>query len=139
MQLDDVGQPVGQAAQLNVAEAVCGGDLRLRHIAAVGVVDPLGHGHQALAGSAVDLLDILNELVHVKIGLGQIDQIRAAAGKARQGGGTGQPAGMPAHNFQNNHRAGLVNVELLPHFGTGGGDVPGGGAKARAVDHRPGF
>ena len=60
--LQDLGQNGGQTAQLGVAEAVGGGGLGLGHEVAVGVVDALGHGHNAVALLLIDALDILNEI-----------------------------------------------------------------------------
>ena len=131
--LHGLSQVSGQAAQLGVAEAVGGGGLGLGHEGAVGVVDALGHGHHALAGLIIDGLHVGEELVHVEVGLGQIHQVGAAAGEGGQGGGTGQPAGVAAHDLDNGDHAGVVYVGVLPDLGAGGGDILGGRGEAGAV------
>ena len=131
--LDEVGQLHGQAAQLGVTEAVGGGGLRLGDEAAVGVVDALGHGHQALAGLVVDIGDVLDELVHVEVHLGQVDQIGAAAGEVGQSGGAGQPAGVTAHDLDDGHHAGVIDPGVLINLHAGGGDILGRGGEAGAV------
>ena len=131
--LHGLGQHGGQTAQLGVSEAVSSGGLSLGDEGAVGVVDALGHGYHALAGLIVDGLHIGEEPVHVKIGLGQIDQVGTAAGEGGQGGGAGQPAGVAAHNLDDGDHAGVIHVGVLPHLGAGGGDILGRGGKAGAV------
>ena len=81
------GQMGGQTAQLGMAEAVGGRGLGLGDEGAVGVVDALGHGHQAVPVLVVDGLDVGQEALHVEVGLRQIDQVGAAAGEGGQGGG----------------------------------------------------
>ena len=133
VQLDDVGQTGGQAAQLDMPEPVGGGDLRLGHITAVGIVDPLGRGHHTLARLPVDFLDVMNEPIHIKVDLRQIEQVGAAAGEPGQGGGAGQPTGVAPHDLDDGNRAGIIYVGIMPHLSAGGGDVFGGGAVAGAV------
>lgn len=83
----------GQTAQLGVAETIGGRGLGLGDKGAVGVVDALGHGHQAVSALVVDGLDVSEEALHVEVGLGQIDQVGAAAG---EGGRAAEPASQPA-------------------------------------------
>ena len=131
--LDHVGQHGGQTAQLGVPKAVGGGGLGLGDEGAVGVVDALGHGHQAVAGGVVNPLHIRQELVHIKVHFGQIDQVRAGPGPAGQPGSAGQPAGVAAHDLHDDDRAGVVHSGVLIQLHAGGGDVLGGAGIAGAV------
>ena len=131
--LDKVSQLYRQAAQLGMAEAVGGGGLRLGDEAAVGVVDALGDGHHALTGLVVDGGDISDELVQVKIHLGEVDEVGTAASPGGQGGGAGQPAGVTAHDLDDGHHAGVIDVGVVPDLHAGGGDILGGAGEAGAV------
>ena len=131
--LHPVGQQGGQATQLGMAEAVGGGGFGLRDKGAVGVVDALGDGHQAVAGLLVDLLHIGQELVHVKVHLWQVHQVRPGASPGGQASGPGQPAGMAAHDLHDDHGAGVIDPGVLVQLHAGGGDVLGGAAVAGAV------
>ena len=90
--LADIGQVRGKAAQLGMAEAVGRGGLRLGDEAAVGVVDALGDSDDAVAVLLVALGDVGDEFVHVKVDLGQIDEIDAGLLRVGKGRGGGQPA-----------------------------------------------
>ena len=131
--LDDLGKHGGKSAQLGMAEAIGGGGLGLGDKGAVGVVDALRHRDHALAGLVIDCLHIGDELLHVEIHLGQVDQIGAESGPGGQSGGTGQPAGMPAHDLDDGHHASVIDVGVMPDLHTGGGDILGGAGKAGAV------
>ena len=131
--LDHLGQHGSQATQLGVAEAVGSGHLGLRHKAAVLIVDTLGHSHDAVALFSVYTLDILNELGHAEVHLGQIDQIGACAVFTGQGSGSGQPAGMAAHDLHHHDHTGVVHMGIQVYFHHGGGDILGGRAEAGAV------
>ena len=61
------------------------------------------------------------------------DQIGAESGPGGQSGGTGQPAGMPAHDLDDGHHASVIDVGVMPDLHTGGGDILGGAGKAGAV------
>ena len=70
--LDHVGQAGSQAAQLGMAEAVGAGGLGLADEGAVGIVDALGDGNQAVLLLIVYPLHVGQELVHVEVHLGQV-------------------------------------------------------------------
>ena len=131
--LDHLGQHGSQAAQLGMAEAVGGRGLGLGHEGAIGIVDALGHGDHALAGLVVDGLHVGDEAVHVKVDLGQVDEVGAVAGPGGQGGGAGQPASVAAHDLHDGDHAGVIDVGIAMHFHAGGGDELGRGGKAGAV------
>ena len=116
-----------------MAEAVGSGHLGLGHKAAVLIVDTLGHSHDAVALFGVYTLDILNELGHAEVHLGQIDQIGACAVFTGQGSGSGQPAGMAAHDLHHHDHTGVVHMGVQVYFHHGGGDILGGRAEAGAV------
>ena len=116
-----------------MAEAVGGRGLRLGDEAAVGVVDALGDGHHALAGLVVDGGDVSDELVQVKIHLREVDEVGTAAGPGGQGSGAGQPAGVTAHDLDDGHHAGVIDVGVVPDLHAGGGDILGGAGEAGAV------
>ena len=96
-------------------------------------MDALRHSHDAVALAIVDLSDILQELLHVKIHFGQVDQVWSAAHHSGQSGGGGQPAGMAAHDLHDDHGAGVIDPGVLVQLHAGGGDVLGGAAVAGAV------
>ena len=77
MLLHNIGQQGSQAAELGVAEAVRRRGLGLRDEASVRIVNALGNRDKNLAVLLIDGVNIRKELVHVKIALRQIDQIRA--------------------------------------------------------------
>ena len=125
----------GQAAQLRVAEVVLGHVLVgvFGDVHTVLIADALAHHGDALAVLGVDLLHGGQELVHIEGQLGQVDQIRAIALVGGQRGGSGQPARVAAHGFDDGDHAGVVHARVAIHFHAGGGDVLGGGAEGRAV------
>jgi len=131
--LHDVGERRGEAAQLGVAEAVGRGGLGLGDEAAVGVVDALGHGDDAVVLLLVAGGDVGDELVQIKVDLGQVDEIDAVLFFVRERGGGGQPAGVAAHALDDRDHAGVVDLGVARDFHDGGGDVLGGGGVARAV------
>ena len=131
--LDHVGQAGSQAAQLGMAEAVGAGGLRLGDEAAVGIVDALGHGDDAVLLAGVALGHVLQEGIHVEVHLGQVDEVGAVAAEAGQSGGCGEPAGMAAHALDDGDHAGVIHVAVAADFHEGGGDILGGGGEAGAV------
>ena len=135
--LQDVGQHGGGAAQLGVTEAVGGRGLGLGHEGAVGVVDALGHGDEAVVALGIDALDVGDELVHVEVGLGHVDQVGAAAVFAGQGGGGGEPAGVTAHDLHHGDHAGVIHPGVLVDLHDGGGDILGSAGVAGAVVGAP--
>ena len=128
-----VGQASGQTAQLGMAEAVGAGSLGLGHEGAVGIVNAFGDGNQAVLLFGVDALHIGNELVHVKVDLGDVDQVGAVALGVSQSGCGGQPAGVTAHALDDGDHAGVVDLAVAGDFHEGGSDVLGGGGEAGAV------
>ena len=133
LQLYRVSQHGGQAAQLRMSKTVGSRGLGLGNKRAVGTMDALGHSHHALAGLVIHPVHIVQEVGQIKIGLGQIDQIGAIPRPGGQGGGTGQPAGVPAHDLDDGHHAGIIHVGVPVDLHTGGSDKLGGGTKAGAV------
>ena len=131
--LDHTGQQSRQTAQLSVSEAVGGGGLGLRDEGAVGVVDALRHGHDAVAVFLVNGVHIGQELVHVEVHLGQVDQVGRAARYTGQSGGASQPAGVTAHDLNDGHHTGVIHPGVLVYLSAGGGDILGGGGEAGAM------
>ena len=131
--LHHIRQTGSQAAQLGMAEAVGAAGLRLGNEGAVGIVDALGNGNQAVLLLAVDPLHIGNKRIHIEVHLGQVDQIRAVALDARQSGSGGQPAGVTAHALHDGDHAGVVHLAVTADLHEGGGDILGCGSKAGAV------
>ena len=128
-----LSQLVGQATQLGVAETVVAIGLGFGDELAVFVVDTFGHYHQALAGSVVALLYIVEEAFHVEVNLGQVDKVGAGAGVVGQSCSGGKPTSVAAHHFDDGHHTGVVARSIVLHFHAGGSDVLGSGSKAGAV------
>ena len=131
--LQHLCQNGGQTAQLGVTEAVVGGNLRLGHEVAVGIVDALGHSHDAAALLGVDALHIVDEVLHVEVDLRQIDQVGACAVQSGQRRSGGQPTGVTAHDLHDHDHAGIIHVSVLIDLHHGGGDILGGRSVAGAV------
>jgi len=129
----DFCQLVGQTAQLGVAEAVVAVGLGFGDEVAVLVVDAFGNHHEALAGGVVNLLHVGQEVVHVEINLGEVDEVGTCASVGGQGGSGGQPAGVTAHHLDDGHHAGVVAAGIVLHLHHGSGDVLGGRGVAGAV------
>ena len=68
-----------KAAELHMPKAVVRRGLGLGNKAAVGIVNALGHDDECLALFLINALDIGAEAVHVKIALGQVNEVGAAA------------------------------------------------------------
>ena len=131
--LQHLCQNGGQTAQLGVTEAVVGGNLRLGHEVAVGIVDALGHSHDAAALLGVDALHIVDEVLHVEVDLRQIDQVGACAVQSGQRRSGGQPTGVTAHDLHDHDHAGIIYVGVLIDLHHGGGDILGSRSVAGAV------
>ena len=127
------GQAGSQAAQLGMAEAVGAGGLGLGDEGSVGVVDALGDRHQAVLLLGVDPLHVGDELIHVEVHLGQVDQVGAVALLVGQSGRGGEPAGVAAHALDDGDHAGVIHGGIAIDLHHGGGDVLGRGGEARAV------
>ena len=87
--LDLVSKPYGQTAELRVAESVRRGGLRLGDEGAVCVVDAFGYRDQDLVILVVLVVDFGEELIHIEVGLGEVDEIRARAVVGSESGGGG--------------------------------------------------
>ena len=131
--LDHGSKPCGKTAQLGVAEAVGAGGLGFGDKAAVSVMDALGDGDKAVALFLINPLDVGDELIHIKVPLGQIDQIGAVALEPGQSSGGSEPAGVTSHTFHDGDHAGAVDLTVPGHFHDGGGDVLGSRGKTGAV------
>ena len=116
-----------------MAEAVGRRGLGLGYEGAVRIVDALGNRYQAVALLFVDLLDVREELLHVEVGLRQVNQIRACAHCGRKTSSAGQPARVTAHDLHDADHAGVVYARVLIDLHAGGRDILGSGSKARAV------
>ena len=110
----------------------CGG-LSLGNEGAVSVVDALGNSYQAVALLSVNLLHVSHELVHVEVGLGEVDEVGTSALSGSQTSSSGQPASVTAHDLNNTNHAGVVNASVLIDLHAGSSDVLGSGSVARAV------
>src|SRR5699024_6431542 len=130
----DHGSQVGsQAAQLGMAEAVGGRGLGLGNEGAVGIVDALGDGDHAVLVLFIAGSDVSQELVHVEVHLGDIDEVGAFAGKVGELRSSGEPAGVATHALNNGDHAGVIDMAVAIHFHDGSGDILGSGGKAGAV------
>ena len=133
MLLHNIGQQGSQAAELGVAEAVRRRGLGLRDEASVRIVNALGNRDKNLAVLLIDGVNIRKELVHVKIALRQIDQIRAGAVGGRQSSAGSEPAGVTAHNLDDHDHAVVINAGILVDLHAGGGNILRRTAEAGAV------
>ena len=129
----DAGQRCGQTAQLGMAEAVGRGGLRLGDEAAVGIVHALGDGDDAVLLFLVALGNVGDELVHVEVDLGQVDEVAAGLCLVGERGSGGQPARVTAHALDDGDHAGVIDVRVAGDFHDGRGDILGGGSVAGAV------
>ena len=133
--LDIADQRAGHAAQLLVAEAVGGSIGRAifcdEH--AVLVVDALGDHHHAVAPLIHDPLHVLKELIHIEVGLRQVDQIGPVARSRGYTGGAGQPSGVTAHDLHDDRGIIIVHVAIPAHLHAAGDHVLGGGGEAGAM------
>ena len=121
---------LGGAAGDLVAKAVH--DAGVGHRGAVGVVDALGHGDQQPPALGPLLLDGGQELLLVKVGLGQVHQVLTGHLAGEQGGCGGDPPGVAAHELHHHHvdgQGGGIEGQLQG----GHGGVLGCAPKARAV------
>ena len=82
--LNGVSQHGSQTAELCMAEAIGSRGLSLGYEGAVSVVNTLGNSYQAVALLVVDALYVSQELLHVEVGLRQVNQIRTCAQPASQ-------------------------------------------------------
>ena len=126
-------QPGSQTAELGVAKAVGAGGLGFGDEAAVGIVNAFGNRDEALAGLVIDAFDVGEELIHVKVDLGQIDQIGTVTVQIAQAGRGGEPAGVPAHALHDGDLADVIDAGVAADFHQGGRNVLRGGGKAGAV------
>ncbi|MPM24823.1 hypothetical protein SDC9_71309 [bioreactor metagenome] len=135
--LDDCGKRGGKAAKLGVTEPVGGGGLRLGDKGAVWIVDPLGHGHHAVALFLVDALHVGQKFFHIELRLRQVDQVGTRTVGCGQRGRAGKPAGMAAHNFNDADHSGVIDPGVLINLHAACGDILGGrgvsGAVVRAI------
>ena len=124
MLLYDIGQMTGETTKLRMAETVSGRGLRLGDETAVGVMDALGYGNEYLAViSLAHLVNIGKEFIHVKVSLGEIDQIRAGSIHCGQNGTGGKPSGVTAHDLHDGYHRGIVNAGILVDLHAGGRDI----------------
>ena len=128
-----VCQHGSQTAELCMAEAVGSRGLSLGYEGAVSVMDALGYSNEAVALLVVDLLDVSQELLHVEVGLRQVNQIRTCAHSGSQTCSAGQPACVTAHDLYDADHAGVVYASVLVDLHAGSSDVLGCGSEARAV------
>ena len=129
----NAGQRRGQTAQLGMAEAVGRGSLRLGDEAAVGIVDALGDGDDAVLLLFIALGNVGDKLVHVEVDLRQIDEVAAGLCLVGKRGGGGQPARVAAHALDDGDHAGVIDVRVAGDFHDGRGDILGCGSVAGAV------
>ena len=103
------------------------------HGGAVLVVDAFRYRDDASADAVVHRGDVLDELVGVEVGLGDVDQVRAVVGvraSAEYGGG-GEEAGVATHDDVDLHAGQGLVVQVVAHEGLG--DELRGGAPAGGV------
>ena len=131
--LNGVSQHGSQTAELCMAEAVGSRGLSLGYEGAISVVDTLGNSYQAVALLVIDALYVSQELLHVEVGLRQVNQIRTCAHSGSQTGSTGQPASVTAHDLYDADHAGVVYASILIDLHAGSSDILGSGSEARAV------
>ena len=96
-------------------------------------MDSLGDSYYAVAVLLVDGIHIGQEFVHVEIHLRKVHQVGGATHHTGQGGCTGKPARVTAHDLNHSDHAGIVYPAILVHLSARGGNILGGGGKARAV------
>ena len=121
--LDLVSKPYGQTAELRVAESVRRGGLRLGDEGAVCVVDAFGYRDQDLVILVVLVVDFGEELIHIEVGLGEVDEVRARAVVGSESGGGGEPARVSAHDLYDRYHTCVVDSGVLADLHAGGGDV----------------
>ena len=116
-----------------MAEAIGSGGFSLGDKGAVGIVDTLGHRDHAVTLFFINPLHITEEALHIKVRFGEINQVRAGAIGSGQRGGTGQPAGVAAHDLNDADHAGIVDPGILINLHAACCDVLGGRGEAGAV------
>ena len=104
-----------------------------RNKAAVCILHAFRDGDHAAAVLPVNPVHILPEFLYAEGNFRKVNQVRTCSRIRGQGCGSGQPAGVAAHDFHNGDASLVVHAEVLVNFHAGGSDKFGGGAEAGAV------
>ena len=124
-----------KTAELLVTEAVDHSVLRTvfgDQLAAL-VVNAFGNGNKDFSVIFIDLTDVIDELVDVKVGLGKIDEIGTESGIGRRRGARRKPTCVTAHDLNDADHRLVVDARVKIQLHARADDIARRGREAGAV------